>query len=179
MKDAFNKLSDAQKIATENENITYTGGNEANLVEIPLDKLYVSYASNILAKRAPMKSKVFLAYIIKADDQCSFALHFPVDFGKVIHSVTETHLLTNPESSLIMLLPGNENIPDELKKPEDFSDEQSMENFHELIKVDNGGIPLNITKDLSSGQSHSKNFRFDLETINTNVILGLQQLIAP
>jgi len=116
MKDAFEKLSKAQILANTVEGITYNGGNEDSLVKIPLDRLYVSYASNILAQRPPMKSKVFLAYIIKLDDQCSFALHFPADFEGVIHSVTETHLLTNPESSLIMLLPGKEGVPDEQKK---------------------------------------------------------------
>jgi len=64
------------------------------------------------------------------------------------------------------------------KKPTDFTDEQAMENFQELIKLDDG-IPLRITKDLSSGQSHSKNFRFELETINPDVIVGHQALIIP
>lgn len=160
------KLLAAQTVA----NVTYTGGDENQLVEIPLENLFISYVDNILSDDEEI---TYLAYVIRNEENdASYALHFPVDFSGVIHSVTNTHLLANPNATFTMLKPENTNIPDEEKRPEHFDNTSNpIGNFSGLTEIENGK-PRGITIDLLSGKEHTKDFRFSLPKFSVDFLLG-------
>ncbi len=158
-------------LAAQNEiNVEYSGGNEDQLVQIPLENLYISYVDNILSGEEEV---TYLAYVIKTpEEDASYALHFPVDFKNLVHSITDTHLLANPDSSFTMLKPEFTNIRDEDKRIEHFDTTQnSIRNFNSLTELEDG-VPKGITIDLLSGKAHTNDYRFSLPKYSVDYLLG-------
>lgn len=164
MSETSEKLRAAQTAA----GVEYSGGNLSSLVQIPLENLFISYLSEKVFE--PEFGKTFLAYVIKTGEDFSHAIHFPVDFRKDIHSITDSAILVNPDTTLFILKQGNEDIDDDHKEFNHFKS-NSIANFEQLTQLVNG-VPAGITADLQSGKQHTRDFRFSEPRFTIDFILN-------